>query len=66
MFNLDSIIDVAPYSLNKSEKNALYGDAFFALTQYHYENCEPYGKILNALSVDPSIKQDVANIPFYQ
>ncbi len=64
MFNLDSIIDVDPYSLNKSEKKALYGDAFFSLTQHHYENCEPYGKILNALSFDPSVKQDIANIPF--
>tara|TARA_B100001013_G_scaffold102524_1_gene58175 strand:- start:3646 stop:4722 length:1077 start_codon:yes stop_codon:yes gene_type:complete len=64
MFNLDSIIEVAPYSLNKSEKNSLYEDAFFALTQHHYENCEPYGKILNALNIDPSIKQDVDNIPF--
>ncbi|SVD37850.1 uncharacterized protein METZ01_LOCUS390704, partial [marine metagenome] len=64
MFNLDSIIDVAPYSLKKSEKRALYGDAFFSLTQHHYENCKPYGKILNALSVDPFIQQDVANIPF--
>ena len=64
MFDLDSIINIDPYSLNKSEKSVLYRDAFFSLTQHHNENCESYRKILCALSFDPSIKQDVANIPF--
>jgi phenylacetate-coenzyme A ligase PaaK-like adenylate-forming protein len=64
MFDLNSIIDLHPYSLAKREKDALYTDALYELTKYHYANCPQYRKILDTLDFDPTIKHTVEDIPF--
>ncbi len=64
MFDLNSIIDILPFSLAKSEKGALYEDALYELTKHHYANCPEYRKILDTLNFDPTIKHAVEDIPF--
>ena len=63
MFDLNSIIDIPPFSLAKQEKDALYADVFYELTKHHYANCAQYRKILNVLGFDPTIKQNIEDIP---
>lgn len=64
MFDLNSIIDIPPFSLAKSKKLALYKDALHELTKHHYKNCSQYRKILNTLNSDPSVKHAIEDIPF--
>lgn len=64
MFDLNSIIDKLPFSLVKREKTALYADALYELTKYHYANCPQYHKILDALNFNPAIKHDIEDMPF--
>ena len=63
MFDITSIIDISPFSLAKKEKNALYADVLYELTKHHYANCARYRKILDVLGFDPTIKQDIEDIP---
>lgn len=64
MFDLNSIINLPPFSLSKSEKSALYTEALFDLTNHHYANCLPYRKILQILEVEPSTKFPLEEMPF--
>ena len=64
MFDLKSIIDTLPFSLAKREKAALYADAIYELTKYHYANCPQYRKILDTLGFDPTIRHIIEDIPF--
>ena len=64
MFDLNSIINILPFSLSKSEKTDLYSDALYELTKYHYANCLPYHKILDMLGFDPTGKYTIEDIPF--
>ena len=64
MFDLKSIINLNPYSLNKDEKNSLYNEAVNDLTTFHYENCLQYKKILDLLGFNPKHKKDITDLPF--
>ena len=64
MFDLNSIIDLPPFSLSKREKAAIYSDALCELTKHHYANCPQYLKIIDMLNFDPTIKHAVEDIPF--
>lgn len=64
MFDLNSIIDILPFSLTKSKKAALYADALHELTKHHYANCPQYRKILDTLGFNPNIKRAVEEMPF--
>ena len=63
MFDLNSIIDIPPFSLTKLEKDALYADVLYELTKHHYANCAQYRKILDVLGFDPTIKHNIEDIP---
>lgn len=64
MFDINSIIDMPPFSLAKCEKEVLYTDALYDLTKHHYANCAQYRKILDTLDFDPTIKHTIEDIPF--
>ena len=64
MPNFDEILNIAPYSLDKEEKEKLLFDGLFNLTLYHYENCENYRKILKILNIDFDNLKKVSDIPF--
>lgn len=64
MFNLESIINLSPFSLAKSEKAALYADALHEITKHHYANCPQYRKILDILGFDSTVKHTAEDVPF--
>lgn len=64
MFDLNSIIDIPPFSLAKREKAALYKEALYELTKHHYTNCPQYRKIIDTLRYDPDLKRATEEVPF--
>ncbi len=58
------MLATSPYSLNKQEKSVRLTDGLSDLTRHHYEACEPYRNILNALAFDPRNVSTCADIPF--
>lgn len=64
MFDLNSIIDLPPFSLAKREKTELHMDILYELTKSHYANCPEYRKILDTAGFDPAIKRAKEDIPF--
>ena len=63
VFDLNDINNIPPFSLAKQEKDAFYADALYGLTKHHYANCVQYQKILDVLGFDPTIKQNIEDIP---
>ena len=53
-----------PYSLAKDDKSARLTAALADLTRHHYDNCEPYRNILNALSFDMNHMSSEIDIPY--
>lgn len=63
MFNLSSIIDITPFSLEKATKRYLYREALGDLTRYHRDHCVNYAKILEALGYN-SEDGELESVPF--
>ena len=64
MMNLTEIFATAPFSLGKQEKSSQLIAGLSDLTRHHYESCEPYRNILNALEFDIGQVSSCADIPF--
>jgi len=64
MFSLESIIQTSPYALDKEQKESLYNEALHGLTEHHYQNCEPYRKLLDALGYVQNRQRVVGEMPF--
>jgi phenylacetate-coenzyme A ligase PaaK-like adenylate-forming protein len=64
LFDLENIIDVAPFSLSREEKNELYLDGLSSLTVRHYDHCPQYRKILDTMAFDPRNVGEIAEFPF--
>jgi len=62
--SLKLFFDTPVYSLNKKEKSAILNDAFFQLTQHHYENCFKYKKMMDGIGYDISAIKSYTEIPF--
>lgn len=62
--NIQDILKLSPFSLNKEEKRQLLNENLMKLTQYHYNNCKPYADIIDGLNIDIESKLDFHNIPF--
>ena len=62
--DLDSIIGLPPFSLEKQEKTAMHIDVLKALTKHHFASCTPYQKILDILGFDLSSIHTIEDIPF--
>lgn len=64
MISYDEILNIAPYSLDKTEKEKLLSENLIALTKTHYEKCENYKKMLDALGVEPDKIKSYYELPF--
>lgn len=64
MVNYENILSIPPYSLKKKEKQAFLTEQLSELTQYHYENCTEYKKIVDALRFDINQIKSYYDIPF--
>ena len=61
--SVEELTAIPPYSLDKTEKHALYGAALSALTQYHYEKCPEYRGILQVLGYEEGAALAAEDIP---
>ena len=61
---LNNYFDIEPYSLDKINKSKYLESYFFELTQFHYENCTKYRKMLDALGYKHKRQHHYSEIPF--
>jgi len=58
------ILDMPPFGLSSEEKNKILSLLLGDLTKFHYENCEPYQKVLDALNFDINKPVNYTELPF--
>jgi|GEM_PF-3888816 len=58
------LLEIPPFSLPQSAKEALFFPAALELTRYHSAHCEPYANILSALEFDPETIHSTQKLPF--
>ena len=64
VLDYERLLGTPSYSLDKTEKRQVLTERLNHLTRYHYNNCEDYRKILDALNYDISSTIDYDRIPF--
>lgn len=62
--NIDQILEIAPYSLDKKAKRRLLNARMHALTRAHYDACEPYRRMMDAVGLDMNNLPDYDQLPF--
>jgi phenylacetate-coenzyme A ligase PaaK-like adenylate-forming protein len=60
---LNEILALAPYSLNKEAKHKMLNERLRTLTRYHYEHCDAYKRIVKAEKIDINNLPEYDNIP---
>ena len=63
MFEIDKLLSIKPYSLNRFKKKEIYVDAMRYLTRYHYDKCKEYSNILDLLNFKGI--SDLQDVPFF-
>ena len=61
---INSLLDMGPYSLGELEKKRLFDSYLNNLTKYHYSNCEDYRKVLDSIGFNLKMKVSYSKIPF--
>jgi phenylacetate-coenzyme A ligase PaaK-like adenylate-forming protein len=61
---LNNYFDIQPYSLDKITKSKYLESYFNELTQFHYENCTKYRKMLDAVGYNYKLERHYSEIPF--
>jgi len=64
MIDYEEILKIAPYSLCREEKEKLLSERLIRLTAFHYEQCGPYKRMLDAVGVKPEQIKTYYDIPF--
>lgn len=64
MINYDKILNILPFSLDKLKKGKLLTERLLALTQFHYENCDMYRGMLNAIHYTEQNIKTHYDLPF--
>ena len=62
--DINEILEIAPYSLSKEQKHSLLNERLHELTRKHYEHCEPYRKMMDAMGLDMNNLPDYEKLPF--
>lgn len=60
----DELLEIAPYSLGKEEKERLLTERLQDLTLLHKENCSEYSRILDGIGFAPEQVKSYREIPF--
>lgn len=60
---LEQLLQIAPYSLDKTEKHAIYKEALSELTRHHYASCPEYKKILDVMGYDVNKDNELEQQP---
>ncbi|MDR0368048.1 MAG: acyl-protein synthetase [Bacteroidales bacterium] len=58
------ILDIQPYSLNKTKKEQLLSACLTGLSRYHYTHCLPYKKMMDSINYDVSKNYSYYDLPF--
>lgn len=64
MNNLSTILKYSPFQFNKIKKERFFKNFQKKLTNYHFDKCNKYSKILNLLKYKKSIKYKIFELPF--
>ena len=62
--NLKNLLEIEPYSLNRSEKSELLNHSLSALTKHHYNNCNQYKKMMDSMGFDTKKEVPYIELPF--
>lgn len=62
--NITETLDIQPYSLKNEEKTKLLNAYLNDLTCHHYNHCEPYKKMMDAVGYDGKREYHYADLPF--
>ncbi len=60
----EDFLGIAPYSLNKEEKEKMLTERLKQLTEKHRSSCKAYRDILDTISYDPASVRSYKDIPF--
>jgi phenylacetate-coenzyme A ligase PaaK-like adenylate-forming protein len=63
MYDLEEFFKIAPFSLEKQEKNILFNKYLKVLTQHHYNNCNQYKKIIDTFQFNIDNFEEFSFIP---
>lgn len=61
---INTILETGPFSLGREEKHALLNERLRELTVSHYQNCESYKKMMDAVGLDINNLPDYEDLPF--
>ena len=62
---IDRFYEVDPYELDKEKKTALLTDELKEITQWHYEHCDAYRNMLDAMNYHPENVKSYYDLPFF-
>lgn len=62
--NYEDILQIAPYSLDKEQKNKLLTERLIELTKHHKKNCSEYSQILDSIGFDIDKTKSYQELPF--
>lgn len=62
--DINEILNIAPYSLDKEQKHQLLNDRLHDLTLHHYERCPEYKRMVDAYGLDVNNLPDYEELPF--
>lgn len=60
----EELLNIEPYSLEKSEKQKLLTERLFELTRNHIDNCKEYASMLDSVSFDIDKADSYEDLPF--
>tara|TARA_B100000427_G_scaffold327155_1_gene337283 strand:+ start:7217 stop:8290 length:1074 start_codon:yes stop_codon:yes gene_type:complete len=60
---IENLLELEPFSMNRSEKNSAYNEIFKKLSQHHYSKCNDYRKIIDAINFDVMNMTDFRKLP---
>ena len=62
--DINEILDIAPYSLNKEAKRTMLNARLHELTRVHYNSCVPYKRMMDAVGLDINNLPEYDQLPF--
>lgn len=62
--NFEDILKIAPYSLDKTEKEKLLTERLLDLTEKHKENCPEYAKMLDSVGYSKENVKSYTDLPY--
>jgi len=64
MPEIDDLLKLDPFGMTQAEKDAWYFAELKALTQYHYDHCAPYQRLLDRVFPTSKRATRLADLPF--